>query len=276
MGKCRFSLGYRTEERQKPKAPTQRGRICLFFCLLNTIFSSVSLAALQPIPTEAQTRSLSVQLLAKRPLKARNSSKSGGIRGECPTGRKVLQALIDEKNPGLTTKDYPTFWFYLPFGQTSALRADGYSTITVTSAKFMLLDENLKPVLEKPIILPLPKQGGIVSFTLPATEKPLQIGKDYNWFFSIICDAQQPSANPTVSGWLTRVSASPRLVSQLKSTRQQDQYLAYKEANLWFDSFSQLAQYRAERLDAWSKLLKSFELQEFANETIAQLRPVGK
>lgn len=239
-----------------------------------TLVSTLSFSPLaSPIANAQSIQRLTVQQLAGRPEDAENTSSSGGVRGECPVGKKNLKALNPVKDPGRTTQAYPTFWFYLPFGQTTYTPTDESSEVTVTSAQFELLDDKGNPVLQQPILLRLPNQAGIVSFTLPSTEKPLDVGKDYYWSFSIVCDAEQVSANPTVAGWLTRVQVNSQLDRRIKATPLQQQYLAYKDSGFWFEYVTQLAQYRTTQPNAWSELLRLFDLQEFANAPISELRP---
>ena len=238
-----------------------------------TLVPTLSFSALaSPIANTQSIQRLPVQQLAGRPEDAENSSSSGGVRGECPVGKKNLKALNPVKDPGQTTQAYPTFWFYLPFGQTTYTPTDESSEVTVSLAQFELLDDRGDPVLQQPILIRLPSQAGIVNFTLPSTEKPLEVGKDYYWSFSIVCDAEQVSANPTVSGWLTRVPANSQLDRRLKATPLQQQYLAYKDNGFWFEYVTELAKYRINQPNAWSELLRLFDLQEFANAPVSELR----
>ena len=243
--------------------------------VVGTMATLVPTMPLLPVASQkAQAQSiqrLSVQQLAKRPDDADNSSSSGAVRGECPAGIKNLKALNPEKDPGNTTQPYPTFWFYLPFGQNAPQGES--SDVKVTSAQFELQDDAGELVLTQPIKVALPDQAGIVKFTLPSTEKPLEVGKDYYWRFSIICDPDQPSANPSVNGWLTRIPASAQLDSRLKAMPPQQQYLAYKENNLWFEYVTGLARNRTKDANAWSELVKLFDLQEFATAPVSELRP---
>lgn len=230
-------------------------------------------AGLWPIAAmTAPAQAESGQLLAKRPRNATGGTESLGRRGGCPVGDRGLRVLIPTTDPGLTTENYPTFWFYLPFGQTKANPAKNV-TSDITHAEFALLDDKGSLVISKPLLLTLPAKSGIVKVTLPTSEKPLKVGKDYNWHFSIVCDANQPSANPTVSGWLTRVEASSKLVSQLKAVPSQDQYLAYKENSLWFEHISQLAAFRGKHPEAWANVLKTFGLEDLAQSPIETLKP---
>ena len=243
----------------------------LVFGTMAALVPTMPLLPLGSQKAQAQSSQRTVQLLAKRPLNAGNTSSSGAVRGECPAGTKNLKALNPEKDPGNTTQPYPTFWFYLPFGKDAP--QSQASDVKVTSAQFELQDDEGNPVLTQPMQLALPDKAGIVKFTLPSTEKPLEVGKDYYWKFSILCDPDQPSANPSVKGWLTRIKATPQLDSRLKSMPPQQQYLAYQENALWFQSVTELASQRSNNASAWSEMLKLFDLQEFATAPVSELRP---
>lgn len=243
----------------------------LVFGTMATLVPTMPLLPFSSQKAQAQSSQRTVQQLAKRPQNASNTSSSGAVRGECPAGTKNLKALNPEKDPGHTTQAYPTFWFYVPFGQNAP--QDESSEFQVTSVQFELQDDTGNPVLTEPLELLLPDQAGIVKFTLPSTEKPLEVGKDYYWRLSIICDPAQPSANPSVAGWLTRISASPQLDRRLKATPTQQQYLAYQENGLWFEYVTGLASQRTSNPSAWSELVKLFDLQEFATTPVSELRP---
>ncbi len=244
----------------------------LVFGTMAALVPTMPLLPLASQNAQAQSSQRSaVQLLAKRPLNAGNTSSSGAVRGECPAGIKNLKALNPEKDPGHTTQGHPTFLFYVPFGQNAPQSET--SDVKVTSAQFELQDDTGNLVLTQPMELRLPDQAGIVKFTLPSTEKPLEVGKDYYWRLSFICDPDQPSANPSVNGWLTRIPASAQLDSRLKAMPPQQQYLAYKENNLWFEYVTGLASNRTKDSSAWSELVKMFDLQEFATAPVSELRP---
>ena len=72
----------------------------------------------------------------------------------------------------------------------------------------MLLDEFNKPVFENPIKLSLPESPGIISVSLPQ-QYSLLVEKPYFWYFSVICNLDRPSRNPSVNGWIRRVSSEP-------------------------------------------------------------------
>jgi hypothetical protein len=190
-------------------------------------------------------------------------SRGGAIRDEScvPKGSKPLTALVPENEPGTTIAAHPTFWFYLPVGRSEK----------VTQAEFSLLDENQNLVLQQKMALP--DAPGIVSVKLPETEQPLEVGKQYKWYFSIICDERQPSRNPEVWGEVQRVKASPELVRQLKTLPESEQYIAFAEHDISQEALTQLALHRSINSDAWMALLEDFKLKDVANAAITQLSP---
>lgn len=180
-------------------------------------------------------------------------ARGGAGRGQCPVlasvGDTPLTALVPTLKPniynslnkkklppsydfvwGQTIEEYPTFWFYIPY-QYEELEPE---------AKFVLLDEE-KRIVTGPIFLTLSNKDNleqkskIAKFTLP-NEQPLEIGKQYNWYFSIICDARKPSRNPGVTGWIQRVKSPMTIPSK--------QYLYYAQQGIWYDTVTRLADSR--------------------------------
>ncbi|NJM71323.1 MAG: DUF928 domain-containing protein [Scytonema sp. RU_4_4] len=138
---------------------------------------------------------------------------------------------------GKTLEAYPSFWFYIPFV---------YKESELEYAKFVMLDED-KHIVVGPIFFQLPNKvdvagkPSIAKLTLPANLKPLEINKQYNWFFSIICDERKPSRNPSVTGWIQR-EALPVLAPQ--------NYLYYARSGIWYDAVTRLVESRRTALQA--------------------------
>ncbi|MBD2567349.1 DUF928 domain-containing protein [Anabaena lutea] len=195
---------------------------------------------------------------------ASGRSRGGATRSQCSQiDNNNLMALVPNNNGGSTTQDYPQIWFYLPFGKTSQSRP----------ATFRLLDEQKKSVLAKPLLFSLPDKKGIVSISIPSTEKPLLLGKRYQWYLKITCVNDQGSnTNISVNGWIERVEASPELVQKIKQTGNQQQYIPYAENKIWYDTVSQLAYNRAVYQQEWTNLLSLFQLKEFANSPVYELQ----
>jgi len=181
------------------------------------------------------------------------STKSGGVRGECFAAdrERPLMALVDSREPVLTTQTHPTFLFYLPYSS----RTQEGQNYGVTTAEFELLDEQENSVLkQQKIVVSLPENPGIVKLALPPTETELEPDKEYFWILRIICDSNDNTANPSVAGWIKRVRGD-------------------SNPNLWFDRVEQLAESPNNYLDQWRQLLEQFELKELAQTPIVELEP---
>ena len=139
-------------------------------------------------------------------------------------------AIATEFVWGTTVEERPTFWFYVPYAPTEGL----------DTAKFVLLDADKNPVFSQPIFISLAGTPGIISFRLPEPYS-LEVDKLYNWYFSIVCDAEKPSRNPGVRGWVQRVAASPELVADLNQAAPIQKYIAYAENGIWFEMVTDLA-----------------------------------
>ena len=196
--------------------------------------------------------------------------KGAASLGRCPTTDIPLTAIVPAKNiyaGGLTVEEHPTFWFYVPY----------YSSEELNSAKLVLLDAEKNIVFQRKIRLP--ETPGIIEIRLPYK---LEINKTYSWYFSIICDLQKPSRNPSVKGWIQRVEPTKRLKQQLTGiaqqqdgvAKQQQKYLAYIENNIWYETLTNLAESRRndplERTfhDDWDALLKELDFSELTQEPI--------
>ena len=203
-------------------------------------------------------------------------SKGGVRRGPCAEEGASLTALAPErklksaansstiKGYPTTVKEHPTFWFYLhlPDYQSS-----------MKSAKFVLLDED-KHIVQGPIYTPLSNVLGKVSasksldviaeLAIPATEKPLEVGKQYSWFFSITCDNQKPSRNPEATGQIQRVlqGSLPKLTERayiVHDTTYDAQNDSTKSV-VWYDTVNQLAQKRDIYSADWINLLSESDI----------------
>jgi len=115
---------------------------------LTTIFSSSLLSLVTPV----QASIFDALFNKKAEGNASGRSRGGATRSQClQISDKSLMALVPQSNEGLTTKDYPEFWFYIPFDKTPQS----------PPAYFKLLNENKKSVLQKQLSFPLPDKKGI-------------------------------------------------------------------------------------------------------------------
>jgi len=214
--------------------------------------------------------------------------RGGAIRGNCAAvnnpsaGVRELIALIPQNNEGKTTSAFPTFWFYTPTFQflPSDPSSANPAPVQVRDGEFMLLDDRGQPALKAPIPVTLPDQSGLGRLTLPSdpsawvNRKGLEVGKRYNWFFSIRCDVNQPAKNPSVRGWIARVEAPPALAEQLQKTPKKDRYGVYITNGIWFEGFTLLAENRQAAPDNWAAVLKELELATVTQAPIVVLQPI--
>lgn len=195
----------------------------------------------------------------------------GGTRGGCTLGGNSLIALVPETNLALTTTAYPTLFFYVPEMKESKM------------AEFVLLDENEELVYESSF--ELAGQPGIVSFSLPNSEglSPLEVGKNYQWYFSIVCNPNDRAEDIAVDGWLQRVNSEPDLAFRLQNATLFDQASLYISENLWADALVTLAEARWQRpndvmvAQEWKKLLQLIGLDTIAREPLLNYpQPVSR
>ncbi|HEY9649940.1 MAG TPA: DUF928 domain-containing protein [Coleofasciculaceae cyanobacterium] len=216
-------------------------RTCILAALfLGTVGSSL-------IPTYVAARGLGAPS---------GNSETGGVRGACSVADRTrgLRALVDASDPALTTEENPTLLFYSPFGKPTSGSPEA-NTSVATTAEFELRDEDENSALKsQKIVVSIPAQPGIVSLKIPSSEVRLEPNKEYFWVFRVICDRDDVSANPSVSGWIKRVDSGA-------------------SETVWFDKLNQIVQSRTKDLESWTKLLGQFGFQDLNQAPIAELKP---
>lgn len=155
---------------------------------------------------------------------------------------------------GLTVGERPTFWFYLPYTLSS-------ETPQNRVAQFVLLDDTDRPVWNELIAIELSDTPRLVEYPLAYA---LTMGELYTWHFSVICDSDKLSRNPVVRGWIQRVAPTPELQTALRNASRFDQYLAYANNGIWFDTISSLVairrQFPSTNREAWLSLVDYFQI----------------
>jgi hypothetical protein len=192
--------------------------------------------------------------------------EGGGTRGcwvnegERP-GDIPLTALVP-LNSGYTSSAYPSFFVYVP--QFYAEKAAG--------AEFLLTDEEGNEVYYVSTFQ-TNGEAGIVRLSLPNTGNlpPLELGKTYEWSFSLICDMDDRSADLVVENYIQRIELSPQLSSVVQNATSAQLPSIYAEAGIWYDALSSLAElpYQPGSLmpaSQWSNLLNSVELDHIARD----------
>lgn len=125
-----------------------------------------------------------------------NPPVNGGPGGRSPGGSRIPDCLgtqsITRLNSAATTEavtaQYPTFSFRVP-------------PTPAKTAEFVLIAGS-KQVYKS--TLNLNKTAEVVNVSLP-TKSGLEVGKNYNWVFKVVCNAERPDGNPFVKGKVTRI-----------------------------------------------------------------------
>ena len=159
----------------------------------------------------------------------------GGARGggdTCLQGDLPLTALIPESTRTSTTLADPTLFFYLP-------------KLSATATLELIWSDETKGMLYKQAYKPTEK-AGIVGFHLPANA--LNVGKPYEWAFSVVCDSNNRALDKVVEGSIERIKLDPPRQEKLtKATTPQERLAIYAEAGIWQDGLLALVQSKQSR-----------------------------
>ncbi|MBD2460764.1 DUF928 domain-containing protein [Oscillatoria sp. FACHB-1407] len=185
--------------------------------------------------------------------------EGGGTRGNCLRGEPPLIALIPNTNFGTTLEARPTFYWHVP-PTNSPL------------AEFVLLDAEDNEVYRT--TFQLSGNPGIMAFSLKdqADAPDLEVGKDYHWYFSLICDPGDRSGDIFAEGWIQRIAPPANLTNQLASTPAGDRATLFAQSGIWYDALNSLAILRQSQprdpdvATQWTTLLRSVGLDAIANQ----------
>lgn len=231
-------------------------------CFLTLSLSVFSAAAQVQAQLQPVAKTWQISQAFKPPERGTPTTTIGGAsRGSaCLKEKKALKGLIPENKLGLTFAEHPTFYWSVPL-------------TTVKTAQLTLFTGQGKKVLYE-TNLTIPNKAGIISFTLPADAPPLEVGKTYHWYLSLICDDSDYSNNPRVEGWVERTKPESPLMEKLAKADLQKLPTLYAEAGIWYEALDSLVQLRRTqpndlktRLD-WKQFLNSVGLNAIANEPL--------
>ena len=175
----------------------------------------------------------------------------GGSRGECMSS-DTLTAFSPQNHLIETTEETPTLYFSMPAFQEPI------------QVEFVLKDINGEIIADK--LFDAESPGGLTGLDLTNRIAPLEMGKDYEWYFSLLCNENNRAQDIVVHGWMRRVPdttvhrADPNnLVSE--------QVQSYQEQGLWHDAIAVLIQSQNGAMTSlnttgiWSDLLEAEGLQ---------------
>ncbi len=128
---------------------------------------------------------------------------------------------------GLTLESQPQFLVYLP--QTLAEKAE-----------FTLKDEQGNNVYQAEF--PINGKAGIISISLPKNSIKLELDKDYDWYFSIICNPKKRVKDVTVKGWTRREVPRKDLADELQNAAEKERPRIYAKHGIWHEALTNLAE----------------------------------
>jgi len=193
------------------------------------------------------------RLTALAPLVPKTSADSQGATPAMMNSGVVL---------GLTASERPNFWFYVP-----------YSLRPGHPVEFLLQDEMGKDIYQT-TLSGSATAPGVMDFNLPPTAPGLEVGKRYRWFFTVYCNEEQ---SVLVEGWVERVALNPSLETQLAQATPQEKIALYRQAGIWYEAVTTLAQLRRQNPNdpslkaEWTSLLQSIGLEAIAQEPITAI-----
>ncbi|MDJ0706814.1 MAG: DUF928 domain-containing protein [Leptolyngbyaceae cyanobacterium MO_188.B28] len=159
-----------------------------------------------------------------------------GSRGDCIAHSEILPLtqLVGNRGLDLTVSEHPSFWVYAPYTQTE-----------IAAAQFSLQEGDAEIYRTD---IQLLTTAGIVELALPTTIPPLEVDKDYRWYFDITCPQSDPADEAsltTITGMVRRVAPSAALESELAIAQSPlEKIHAYAENQIWYETLTELAHLR--------------------------------
>ncbi len=178
---------------------------------------------------------------------------------QCASSQLPLTVLAPADNVGTTVSARPSLFWYVP--QTQA-----------KSAEFIVFEGRDKEVYRTTLVLD--GTPGILELSIPEAVY-LETGKNYRWFFGLVCNPMDRGEDLFVEGKLQRTQLSFEQNSKLaEATEPLEKARVYAQAKIWQETLNLLAQLRRERprdvkvAEAWEELLDSVQLKALATEPL--------
>ncbi|MBD2180408.1 DUF928 domain-containing protein [Planktothrix sp. FACHB-1355] len=181
----------------------------------------------------------------------------------CPQDAKAntpwIAPLMPTTTQAKTAAKHPTLFVYMP--ETSARKVF-----------FTLRDETKKNIYRT--MLTITGQAGIVSIKIPDEAPELETGKNYKWYFVVVCGNTVRPDSPGVEGEIRRVEPNPELNSQIQKATPVERAALYNNEGLWYDTIATVAELkRSQPQDTkittmWEELLKSVGLEAVSKQPL--------
>jgi hypothetical protein len=127
-----------------------------------------------------------------------------------------------------------------------------------------------QPILVKQ--LPV-KNSGLMQFKLPQDVSGLQIGKEYRWTVSLVCNPNRPSQSVYANALIERKAVSSDFGGNFGEKSAYDKTLAYIKAGIWYDAIASISESRSSGSDLTlaSNLFKNL-LQQVGLKEASELK----
>jgi hypothetical protein len=157
-------------------------------------------------------------------------TQGGGSRGCMNTEPISLQLLVPKDHTAQTVSSHPTLSWYL-------------STVPSIPLELALVEEGVaQPILVEKLTV---KNAGLMQYKLPKDKSGLQIGKEYRWTVSLVCNAERPSQSIYARAWIERSPIPANLYKTLDNLSNKSSYdkaLVYIKAGIWYDAIASISE----------------------------------
>ncbi|NET69499.1 MAG: DUF928 domain-containing protein [Sphaerospermopsis sp. SIO1G2] len=193
-------------------------------------------------------------------------TSGGGKRGnslclKLDPDKPTLTALMPTRdNKSFTTSKQPNFYFYVP--PTSA-----------QTGEFILRNKEEEDIVQASF--KLPKQPGIVKLQIPPTVA-LETGESYKWYFTIVCNKNDRSADEYTEGTIERKVISPSVNKALQESPPLRQANIYAKYYMWSETITNVLQIRQEKPNQWKELMESVGLEIIADEPVVPITELSQ
>ena len=238
------------------------------------ILSSGVMAAApaQSIATPQKSAAYEVSLDFNPPNRGAPGTTAGGAsRGSgsaCARGSTPLTLLVPADKTGkfgLTASVRPTLLVYVP---KTAARSAEFTLIGASSRNQRESEEIVRTTVR------LSGEAGIVALKLPESAPALMVGKDYQWYVSLICNPEDRTDDIVVSAWVSRTQPNATLVRNLERAKPHDRPALYSASSYWYDTVATLVELRqsnpkdSKLQSDWTQLLQSVGLKDMADKPL--------
>lgn len=155
---------------------------------------------------------------------------------------------------GLTTKEHPTFLFYVP-----------HKLKSIKNAKFSLRNRQNQTIYETQ--LQLNDAPGVISVSLPPNTTSLEINKWYQYYLFVDTNcASNKSCKAVAQAWVKREN----IQAQLDRISPRQRGLLYAKSGIWYDAMASFAKlkYAGGKNSEWVQMLESVGLGKIAKERV--------